>query len=235
MAKPKKTSSKKTSVKASAKKQPAKKAVARKSSAAKPPVKKKKASKTTQAKRPAKKVAASQTEERKLHQDFTNSLKMLVNYWDKQAVRLKKQLDTLRAKQAKALEKPKAKSKSVEEQLKAELELAQLHQTHDHATSQANKYAALSNMIAQFEQGWAHHGEAKNKFAASPSSLPQEAENMRLADESAQDEEVFEEEYEAEADEDLEDIFMPQDDLSEFEVIEDFNSDIDEDNYDEYS
>ncbi|MBN9286368.1 MAG: hypothetical protein BGO43_12610 [Gammaproteobacteria bacterium 39-13] len=215
---------------------------------------KKKAPLKASTKRPAKKAASSKKEDGKLQLNFTNSLKNLKSFWDKQVIDLKKQIDTLKQKTNKASINSKrtktATTTASQEKLKA------LREKLTAAKASASKYAAMSKMITQFERDWAKNPiDAKAKsLSTQNTNTKEEASEIKIAMEPKpkykdkksemaapllmEDEDVnrFDETaLEEEMDEDLEDIFMPQDDLSEFEVIEDFNTDLDEDNYDDYS
>lgn len=218
----------------------------------------KKTSVKTTPKSSAKKAAIKKKGENvKLHHNFINSLKNLETFWDKQVINLKKQIETLRAKQEKISLKQKATkaSRGNKKNDVTQQELTLLRDKLAEAKSSANKYAAMSKMIVQFEREWGNKPSETKSKASSTKNKKNIKNNVQpntefepkstLKDKKSDipppliaDEEIDrldEVALNEEIDEDLEDIFMPQDDLSEFEVIEDFNTDLDEDTYDDYS
>lgn len=124
----------------------------------------KKSSKFVATKPHSKKHTKSNKEDASLHQAFVSSLVTLESYWTKKASNLKKQLDSLRIKLEKTIQKQKAakaKSSAAKRHLSAKQAVdvlqAQMSETRDalaQAKLGASKYVALSKIIEQFEADW---------------------------------------------------------------------------------
>jgi hypothetical protein len=227
MARPKKASPKKSSA-AAVTKRPAKK-----------PVKK-----TVKTVVKAKKHA----EDAALNKRLIESLVNLEKYWSKKVVTLKKQLGSLQAKHDKASKKGTKSAKDTNAHKQRQEAITSLKQELASAKLATNKYIALSKKIEQFEREWlktlADDAKAKAepkpqkkksrqadkqsekiiKSRVSPTMMPYFEPETDQAIEPAEEEK-----------DDLEDIFMPQDEVSEFEVIEDFSVAEEDDLYDDYN
>ncbi len=188
-----------------------------------------------------KKASKAKSEDVILHQDFMNSLIKLENYWVKRATLAEKELTSLINKQQKALS---AKTpKQIEKAKQFDDEIAAKREAHVIASNEAHKFASLKDNIEQFEAQWSKQNQVLED------EIEEEAEQIVYKQEAASKEafktpirhtpkEIIEEEWveneniEEESD-DLDDIFMPQDDLSEFEVIEDYSVTSEDDLYEE--
>ncbi len=191
-------------------------------------------------KSPAKKPSTKKgvSEDVTLYQNFIASLGKLETYWKKEVIALKKQLDTLTHKHEKALSKGN-KSNSA----KKDLELKEMQEMIENirdaltiAELTASKYYTLSKHIDQFEKEWLQDAQPLETAKPQPTSVDVYKRDHKLKNEShapladaIQHWEEVDEVEEEEIVDDLEDIFMPQDELSEFEVIEDFSVTTDED------
>jgi hypothetical protein len=231
MARPKKASPKKSSPKAVAKRPPKK------------PVKKlpKKAVKTVA-------KAKKHTEDAILHQRFIESLVNLEKYWSKKVATLKKQLESLQTKHDKASKKEAKTAKSELARKQRQEEIAACKQDLANAKLCSNKFTMLSKTIEQFERDCLKNLSDEAKTKAEPKAQKKKSTKIDKQSEKILKNKVpqttmpdfvpdtthaiepVEEEME-----DLEDIFMPQDDISEFEVIEDFSVAEEDDLYDDYN
>ncbi|MBS0286428.1 MAG: hypothetical protein JSR17_03980 [Proteobacteria bacterium] len=242
MAKTKKAPPKKASIKKTSVKKPNTKGV-------KKPIKAKanaKKAKQPSAKKTAKKKApsAKKSEDVILQQTFMDSLAKLENYWSKKVNTLSKELNALIAKEQKAMS---AKNSNHANQVKKhqQLAIAVVAKRDEllHATLAADKFSALGKKIAQFEKEWlqqlnqhapdAHAADDHGAHEDHTSSHAHKNHAKKTKPETFVQEWDQGQENEEEITDDLEDIFMPQDDLSEFEVIEDFSVTHDDDIYDE--
>lgn len=230
MAKTKKASPKKAlTKKASAKKTTPKKAIIKNTKKPAPP-------KAVKKNTPSKK----KSEDIILQQTFMDSLAKLEKYWAKKVNTLSKELNALVAKEKKALS---AKNSNHANQVKKHQQLAiAVNAKRDElaqATLASDKFSTLSKKIAQFEKEWLQqlNQHTDNFHEEENSPADHGAYTHKTTHQSKQ--KTYQpkwdatQETEEEVTDDLEDIFMPQDDLSEFEVIEDFSATHDEDMYDE--
>lgn len=176
-----------------------------------------------------------------LQQGFTDSLIKLENYWSKYATTLKRELDALVNKHKKETQK-KQSPKQAEKLNLLEKEIASKQDALDEASFAAAKFVALSNKIAEFENEWLAQltdnavvtptpsaPAAKSKTNLKPKGLAKLSDDLQTIAKEWDDEQEPDEALE----DDLDDIFMPQDDLSEFEVIEDFSVTNEDDIYED--
>lgn len=213
-----------------------------------------KASTKSPAKKPAKKVVKAKkvAEDAALNQRFIESLVSLEKYWSKKVVTLKKQLESLQTKHEKASKKGGKLAKNTPAYQQRLDEIALLKQELTSAKLATSKFTALSKKIEQFEREWLKKlaDDAKAKVAkAAPTPEKKKSSKTDKQSEKILKNKITQTampDFESEAVEaiesadveemdDLEDIFMPQDDISEFEVIEDFSVAEEDDLYDDYN
>ncbi len=247
MAKSKKAAPKKAPTKKPiAKKTSPKKATAKKPSppkitskkakpkATKPAAKAKTTTKTlSKAKASNTKPPKGKSPESLLEQNFLDSLAKLESFWSKKVTTLKKECDTLVGKHKKGTQ-GKPTPKQAEKLNSLEKEIALKQDALDEASFAAAKFSALSQKMNAFENEWLNQlnvqTSTNSAISQAPASHAQKMDFLPHGISKITDVENmnhdWEDEPESDAEEatdDLEDIFMPQDDLSEFEVIEDFS------------
>ncbi|MBS0288982.1 MAG: hypothetical protein JSS07_02945 [Proteobacteria bacterium] len=178
--------------------------------------------------------AKSKSEATILNQQFENSLDKLISYWEKQVKLLTKQLNSHQTKLEKSLSKQKSNpsAKQLEKQKMMQDEMDNAHQALVSATQGATKFTALRTHIAQFESEWLAQiadpvEDDADTLSTNNHHINTSKHNKPLTQQ--QEKRDWEEESAEEMVEELEDIFMPQEDLSEFEVTEDFSVTSDED------
>ncbi|MBI2792778.1 MAG: hypothetical protein HYX61_12535 [Gammaproteobacteria bacterium] len=210
-----------------------------------------KASTKSPVKKPVKKVVKAKkvAEDAALNQRFIESLVSLEKYWSKKVVSLKKQLESLQAKHEKASKKGGKSAKSTPAYQQRQDEIALLKQELASAKLAASKFTALSKKIEQFEREWLKKLSDDAKAKAAPAAEKKKSTKTDKQSEKILKNKIAEtamphfepeaieamESADTEEMDDLEDIFMPQDDISEFEVIEDFSVAEEDDLYDDYN